>query len=229
VVNRNGSGGSSSTAGSLIHDLVLGLSSNRHVDLAAGCIELGLPEVPPETGPTGGDSPGLTKAERLDAVFAGICSEDYLKVLQRFVDQGLPPEARNAAEDLIWSSQLWPAVDARTRREVAQALEAAGPFWSDPDGLLTSVERRFVDHDPGGVWTGRGLIDEVSQHMLRNDDWTALDLFKRIGARDSPSNPASEHEHDTLCGTSQLVRPDLRPAGRQCRGRGRFGRLIPTV
>jgi hypothetical protein len=23
------------------------------------------------------------------------------------------------------------------RREVAQALEAAGPFWSDPGGLLT--------------------------------------------------------------------------------------------
>jgi hypothetical protein len=132
-------------------------------------------------------------------VFAGIRSEDYLKALQRFVDQGLPPEAPNAAEDLIWSSQSWAAVDARTRREVAQALEAAGPFWSDPDGLLTSVERRFVDHDPGGVWTGRGLIDAVSQHMLRNDDSTALDLFKRIGARDSPSNPASEHEHETLC------------------------------
>jgi hypothetical protein len=96
-------------------------------------------------------------------------------------------------------------------------------------GLLTSVERRFVDHDPGGVWTGRRLIDEVSQQMLRNDDWTALDLFKRIGVRDSPSNPASEHEHGTLCRTSQLVRPDLRPAGRQCRGRGRFGRPIATV
>jgi hypothetical protein len=96
-------------------------------------------------------------------------------------------------------------------------------------GLLTSVERRFVDHDPGGVWTGRRLIDEVSQQMLRNDDRTALDLFKRIGVRDSPSNPASEHEHGTLCRTSQLVRPDLRPAGRQCRGRGRFGRPIATV
>jgi len=174
-------------AASLVCALVLGLSDHRHVDLPGLCGELGLPNPPEKDEDAGPESPGLSKAQRMEAVFAMIDAEDYLAVLQRFVDRGLPPEQRNQAEDLIWSSQRWPVIDTRTRREIADALDRVGTFWSDTDGLIALVQRRWIELDAVSSWAlGASLVDEVSRHLIRNDDWTALDFFKRVGALECP-------------------------------------------
>lgn len=177
-----------SAAGPLVRTLVLGLGSHRHVDLPRVCLELGLPEPPPEWDDDASpDSPSLSKAERLEAVLAQIDAEDHLAVLQRFVDRGLPPGQRNQAEDLIWSSQQWPEIETRTRREIAEALDEVGPIWSDAEGLIALVQRRWVDPDPASLWSlDGGLVHDVTRHLVNNADWTVLDFFKNVGALECP-------------------------------------------
>jgi hypothetical protein len=135
------------TSEALVRELVLGLSEHRHVDLPRLCEGLGLPQPEPNEGPVGSDSPGLSKAKSMEAVFAQIDREEYLLVLQRFVDRGLTPGKRNLAEELIWAAQTWPEIDTRTRRVVAQPVGSAGQFWSDAEGLVALIKRRWVDVD----------------------------------------------------------------------------------
>lgn len=195
------------TVEALVRELVLGLRDYRHVDLPRLCEGLGLPQPPPSEGPVGSDSPALSKAKRMEAVFAQIDRGEYLFVLQRFVDRGLTPEKRNLAEELIWAAQTWPEIDTRTRRKVAQALDSVGQFWSDADGLVALIKRRWVDCDPSTIasWTGRGLVHEVVQHLVCNDDWTALEFFKQVGALDCTDRRVALFVQELLSGA---VNPD---------------------
>lgn len=207
VVNGNADPGQGA-AGALVRALVLDLRNHRHIDLPGLCEELGLPKPPEKDESTGRESPELSKRQRMEAVFAMINIEDYLAVLQRFVNRGLSPEQRNQAEDLIWSSHEWPVINTRTRREVARALDKVVPFWSDADGLIALVQRRWVDLDAASSWPlGAGLVHEVSQHLIRNDDWTASDFFKRVGALECPDRRFALFVHELVSGE---VNPDVR-------------------
>lgn len=169
----------------LVEQLVLGLATHRHKDLAAVCTQLGLPEPPPE-GPVD-DTAGardMWKRERLQAVFHQLEPAQHAGVLRRFLEQDIAPVLRNQAQDLLWAQEQWPTVDERARRETAESLERGGGLAiENPAGLMALLRRLFILEDELSGWTGQSLASDVERHVLGNPgDWTVLDLFTRMGA-----------------------------------------------
>jgi hypothetical protein len=87
----------------------------------------------------------LSKQERLDLAFDAIAPNDYEAVCARFLQHGdLAIELSHRVEDLLWSRENWPQITTRTRREVAEALDAFDAIWLEADGLLNLVKRHWV-------------------------------------------------------------------------------------
>ncbi|MDA2807146.1 AbiJ-related protein [Nocardiopsis suaedae] len=154
----------------------------RHKDLGPVCADLGL-SVPPVVAPGAGEqTSGPTKRERLVQAIAQIEPDQYPAVLERFLDRGLAPEQRNQAQDLLWERRPGPEITERVRREIADALERNTPIWEDFEGFMAMLRQLWVLESELALWTGSSLASEIERHMVRNDDWTVLDLFKQLGA-----------------------------------------------
>ncbi|MEW9267864.1 hypothetical protein AB1207_24250 [Kineococcus endophyticus] len=171
----------------LVHGLVHELGPlHRHIDLAEVCVQYGLPAPPPEGPPEDApEGPPRSKRDRLQVVLKELDAQPepaYLAILAAFVNHGLAPAQRNTAEDLLWSLQAWPPISERVRREVAVALDEVGFPRHNPDGLMTVLHRLWVLEDAATFWGASGLAEEVQRHVVDNEDWTALQLFERLGA-----------------------------------------------
>lgn len=172
----------------LVHELVHGLGHYTHDELAEACAQHRLPapppQGPPEDAPTARDR---YKRERLQLVLDQLDAQQeptYFDVLDAFITRGLPPAQRNAAEDLLWSTQAWPAISERVRRDVAGALDGVGFPRHNPQGLMAALRDLWVLEDDASLWSfgAHGPAAEVERHLLNNEDWTTLDLFAHLGA-----------------------------------------------
>ena len=93
---------------------------------------------------------------------------------------------RRAIEDLVWAlDERPPTVSTRVRRKIAQALDMSSVVV---DG------RRFIemvaawwDIEPILGWsdTEQSLRKSIERHVIRNNDWSAEELFNQLGAIDA--------------------------------------------
>ncbi len=168
----------------LVATLVFSLGSHTHKQLDDCAVEFGLPIPPADPPEPGGNS--LSKHQRLQRAVGLIQPEDYRRIIQRFLNGGVPPATRNQAQDTIWSAERWPEINERARREIAAALDEHAPIWEDYAGLTRLLDQLWVLQTEAEAWAERSALDDIEQHMIRNpEDWNTLDLFKRLDALNS--------------------------------------------
>lgn len=171
----------------LVRDLVSGLHHLRHVDLntVGTALSLVIPPQYPDPSQAGEVEP-LSKQQRLDRAFDAIAPSDYEGVCAAFLQHGdLTTELSHRVEDLLWSRENWPQVTARTRREVAEALDAFDAIWLEADGLLNLVKRYWMLTSPEWSFEFKDPYEPIVRHMFRfPGDWTTLEFFKEVGALD---------------------------------------------
>lgn len=152
--------------------------SNTHATLAGTCEALGLPTPPQEDEGS--------KFERASASFAALPDAALPLVAEKVLATGgLDAGQRNTVQDALWATRDQPVVPKRTRREIARTLHL--------DDLIYDAERftRLLDSlwvlDGNLPWdmiaSGcRTLREQIAQHVYRNSDWSAEELFERLGA-----------------------------------------------
>ncbi len=162
------------------------------------CQYLGLPS------PSGEGS----KRDRLYASFDSISDDDLVHVATAYLSR-FPPDAetRNELQELIWADTPVPEVPVRFRREVANSLEDQDLYLrSSP--FIELLQSLFVLEGPFDFFTQstHNLRWQVEQHVVRNKDWTADQLFEKLGAYTS-----SDKRYLLLLEglSSAEVRPDL--------------------
>lgn len=96
----------------------------------------------------------------------------------------MEPERRFNLEELVWSATPTVAISRKTRYEIARALCGVELFIKSTPFL--SLVQRLWSRDPyptSFYGQGRGrMLDQVEQHLVRNDDWSAEILFEHLGA-----------------------------------------------
>lgn len=149
-----------------------------------------------------------SKHERMTASFDALPDDHLEEVAVRFLRRHSPaPEARNQIQDALWALRPGIEIPKRSRREIARALQddlylAAEPFLALLEGLFV------LDDDPmRGFFGGseRSLRAGIERHVFRNSDWSAEDLFDKLGAFDA-SHPRFVRLIEGLA--SSDVRPD---------------------
>lgn len=165
---------------SVLRPLVVALKdAGTHTELPTICERLGLPS----TEVSG------SKRERLLASFESVLDNDVPKVAQRLLEYH-PPDAatRNQIQELLWSDFSVPEVPKRYRRDLARSFSTTDLFINARgfDALLDKLW--ILDDDPLAFWSGNNnsLRNDIERHVHRNpDDWTAEELFERLGAFDA--------------------------------------------
>ncbi|GAB2962006.1 hypothetical protein LWP59_34645 [Amycolatopsis acidiphila] len=151
--------------------------ANTHATLTAACEALGLP-APPQANEG-------SKYERASASFAEVPDAALARVAEKVLEAGgLNAAERNIVQDTLWAMRGEPAIPKRTRREIARALHL-DDLVHDGDRFTVLLDSLWVlDDDPFGAIFGgrRTLRDHIAQHVYRNSDWSAEELFERLGA-----------------------------------------------
>jgi hypothetical protein len=156
-------------------------NAGTHETLPTICEQIGLP-VPNHEG---------SKRDRISASFDALPDTDLSGVVERLLELRPPPApVRNEIQDLLWVDMAGPEILKRFRREVARTL-AADSLYLDAQRFDDLLDRLWVldDDDPFALFGGvdHSLRAEIQQHVHRNpEDWTAEDLFDRLGAFDAP-------------------------------------------
>ncbi|MFG2041979.1 hypothetical protein [Dactylosporangium sp. NPDC048998] len=139
----------------------------------------------PASVPTGEGS----KTERARRSVETVPDEDLPGVARQILAAGVArADTRNAIEDLLWVAEPGPQIPARTRRDLARALDLDVflPAYERFKALLHRLWVLGEDTDffftPGDGWS---LSAEIDRHVRNNPDWTAEYLFERIGAFDA--------------------------------------------
>jgi hypothetical protein len=152
---------------------------STHATLAGACEAAGLPTPPCEDEGT--------KYERASASFAALPDAALPAVAEKVVAAGgLDAGQRNIVQDALWAIREQPVIPKRTRREIAHALHL-DDLVRDGNRFTRLLDSLWVlDDDPLGVIFGgrRNLRDHIAQHVYRNSDWSAEELFERLGAFD---------------------------------------------
>lgn len=153
--------------------------SGRHVDIAPGFAAVGLP-VPSDEG---------SKTERAQRAAAAVPDERLPEIAQQMLARRVTDAAtRNAMQDLLWAAEQVPDIPKRTRRDIARTLDL-GVFLPAYAKFKTMLQSLWdLGADPFGGWLDRdtSLGGEIDQHVARNPgDWSAEDLFDRLGAFDA--------------------------------------------
>jgi AbiJ N-terminal domain 3 len=182
-----------------LHDLIGGLKDlATHDRLADLCVQLGLP------------SPG-TEGSKRDRLYASIdaAPDADLAGIAKFYLSGFARDAatRNEIQELVWALSPSPEVPVRFRREVAQALEGE-PLYLKSNAFMDLLESLFILEDPFDFFTTspHNLKWKINQWVIKNDDWSADDLFDNLGAY-----TCSDKRFLLLLEglTSSVVRPDV--------------------
>jgi len=162
-----------------------------HDDLGETCAGLGLLDPPRQAEP--GSEQGFTKRERVKWSLARLADEDVPVVAGRMLGGWLPAAldaaTRNTIEDILWAGQGALEIPRRTRRDIARALDL-DDVTVKPDRFMSLLGRLWVlgGDDLLAFWTesASSLRKQIDQHVLRNPgDWSAEDLFDKLGAIDS--------------------------------------------
>lgn len=145
---------------------------NTHQTLGGECVLLGLPEPP-------GDG---TKRERVRASYAAAADDELPQIAAQVLARNNPtPATRNAIQDFLWSMQDHPEIVKRTRREIARNIDIADLIRA-PERFQQVLAGLWIIDEPLGFLFGPTLQDEIDRHVIRNDDWSAEELFDRLGA-----------------------------------------------
>jgi hypothetical protein len=160
-----------------------------HNDLGQMCVSLGLPE-PPLADPESEET--LTKRRRIDWSFGKLTDEGLAVVATHMLASGmsgrLDTATRNAIEDILWVG--WGAIEIprRTRRDIAVTLDLDEVMLKH-DRFVALLDRLWVLDTAFDPWSdgesSRSLRKRIEQHVLRNRDWSAEDLFDELGAIDA--------------------------------------------
>ena len=161
--------------------------------------------------PSAFDDPALSKREYIESRLALVAERDVPDAVERaLAEHGarLPAPHRFEIEELLWSVTPTVGISKRVRYDVARALDAI-PLYLRPTPFLSLVARLWDRSDlfdallMGG--DGRSLLSQVERHVVRNaHDWSAEDLFEKIGALD-----ASDRRFALFL--EGLASPDVRP------------------
>jgi hypothetical protein len=216
-----------------------------HDSLGETCSAFGLPDPPRKAEPD--SERDLTKRERIEWSVARLADEDVPGVAGRMLDGWLSATplaagTRNAIEDILWAGQGALEIPRRTRREIARALDL-DDVTVMPDRFTALLERLWVlGDDPVAFFADSVFTDSVSslrkqirQHVLRNPDWSAEELFDALGAIDSAgdarfarfleglASAALVPDEDAQRRVVAAVNPHLRAAGAELRETGQDG------
>jgi very-short-patch-repair endonuclease len=129
--------------------------------------------------------PHGTKRERGLAAFDALPDSQLAKFAQTMIDRGeVSPESRNEIQELLWEEGVWPEVPKRARRDLLRAM-AAVPMFSDGPRFDALLDRLFVLPRGSIDYAGRpfgGLRGDIRRHVHENEDWSAEELFDKLGA-----------------------------------------------
>lgn len=135
-----------------------------------------------------------TKAERIDGAIASMPDSELSRVAGRLLGESqLTGPRRAALQDAVWLAEGSPDIPMRTRRELARALDLEDLAY-DPERFRAALGRWWPlgDDDPMQALAGllghsspTGLAALVERHVLRNSDWTTVQLFDEVGAFDA--------------------------------------------
>ncbi|WP_285509989.1 hypothetical protein [Actinokineospora sp. NBRC 105648] len=193
-----------------------------HRELPAACVARGLPE--PELGAE------HRKIDRATASFNAVADVDLPRVARTVLAlDGVDAARRNLVQDALWDVEGHPAVPERTRRDIAGSLVGVEVF-REFGRLVRLLDRLWVLDDPLGelFGVGRSLRRELEQHMGRNDDWDAGELFARVGAFEASdrrfglfleglASSANVPDEEVQLGFVAAVQPHLRGIGLELR------------
>jgi hypothetical protein len=153
----------------------------RRVDLPEVCDKLGLPPSP--------DDPELTKAKYIASRYPSK-PELIRESARRFVDMFPLSQGHHIAfelEESLWSAEHDIRIPLKSRHEIARALSMCELF-SDFSRFLQGLERLFPIkssiEDLLAIPTPGRSENPIVQHMLRNNDWGAWELFDHLNAFD---------------------------------------------
>lgn len=128
---------------------------------------------------------GLSKRQRVDLALADHAQEDLARLALKFAAHRMDVALDEAGRKVLEAGD--PPLSHITRRDVARVF---GDDLAGERSTVEMVERLFVLSTPlegmfGGGDGGRGLRDQIGQHMDRNPgDWSVEYLFGEIGAFD---------------------------------------------
>ena len=151
-------------------------SAHTHVALPAAFEAVGLSEPPGEGN--------RSKAERVEASLNALPDDQLPDVAERLLSyQPVPAVLRNAIQDLLWEGRAV-EVPARVRREMARDIDLT-ELVGQGDRFRALLRRLWVlDEDLAAMIFGapsRSLAAHVERHVFRHDDWSAAELFERLG------------------------------------------------
>lgn len=167
-----------------VRAVVLGLHSYSNTDLTALGASLGLPMPEQDV---------RSKSQRLEACLDALGDDHLLPVAENLLasPQVAPRgEERFALEDAVWAAGPVVELTARTRRELADALDLYDLIhrWELFESLLDQFW--VLDNDPMAGWTSSSTTSRrahLHQHVFNNPDWSTLELFEQLGAINADS------------------------------------------
>ncbi|MER6589674.1 AbiJ-related protein [Micromonospora chalcea] len=147
-------------------------------ELVARLARVGLPD-PAE---------GNTKSQLAASSVAVTPDERLPEIAQRILDNGIQPDLRNAIQDTLWAAEPAPDIPKRLRREIARDLDLE-PYLPGYNRFKAMLHDLWdLSSDAFGSFFGNdtSLGGQIDQHVRRNPgDWTAEDLFEKLGAFDA--------------------------------------------
>ncbi|WP_432052438.1 hypothetical protein [Streptomyces xiamenensis] len=141
---------------------------------------VGLPEVPDEG----------TKAKWVGAAYAALPEDQLPDVAARILlHHEVTATQRNEVQDLLWA-QRPVRVEARVRREMAREIDLTDLVRQGDRfmGLLQELwpldsGEPILDFSRGTV--SYEVVEQIKQHVFRNDDWSTAELFEFLGVFDA--------------------------------------------
>lgn len=149
---------------------------NTHKTLTEAFTVLGMPPV--DEG---------SKRERVERSFAQVPDSDLLQLAERWLQtQSFDASTRNQLQDALWAEASPPEIPMRTRRELARAINPT-VLVQHAARFMAMLDRFWIlDEDPFAACSftpsTTSLRARIEQHLIRNPDWSAEDLFEALGA-----------------------------------------------
>ncbi|OYP19203.1 hypothetical protein CFC35_35870 [Streptomyces sp. FBKL.4005] len=149
---------------------------NTHKTLTEAFAVLGMPPV--DEG---------SKRECVERSFAQVPDSDLLQLAERWLQtQSFDASTRNQLQDAVWAETSPPEIPMRTRRELARAINTTA-LVQHAARFMAMLDRFWIlDDDPLAAWSftpsTTSLRARIEQHLIRNSDWSAEDLFEALGA-----------------------------------------------
>lgn len=129
-------------------------------------------------GFTGPDDPALTKRNRIYAAMDGMTSRQLAVIADKIAVEYHDPDLQEAALAILEADE--PPITEITRVDVARCFDDMSLSGERP--ILEFLRDIWpIDGSPFDVFS-TPLAAEIEQAMVRNDDWSVEQLFRKLGA-----------------------------------------------